>query len=522
MTHPHEHPEHGLSFNFPNRSYLKRLAVVSGILLTVIVVLFLMLWNAFFVYVPPGKHLVIMAKDGAPLEADQVLAEPGQKGIQREVMGEGWHFVLPIVYTTELEDNTIIPPGKVGLITARGGKELTGGRILAEEGERGIQRQVLNPGSYRLNKHGFTIDPVDAVEIKPGYVGVRRRLQGKAGQNRFAQNDDERGYLSKVLQPGLYYINPHEYEVIRAEVGIFQTPFHYDVSSKNNTAIEFTSKGGFKISMDCTIEWEVLPEDMPKLVAEYGDRRAVEKTVIDLQAHAIGRDKGIDYGAQDLLEGSKRETFQTEFTKELERVCKEKNVTVHSAFIRNIVIPEEYLKPIRDKQIASETELTNSAKQVTAKTQAEVETATQMIEKKVAEVQAETKRLVAALDREAENIETSNKAEIEKLMAEFEAKIAALDAERIEVKGKAEAEVKKLKETAKNGLYQLKMELFQNDGQAFLRYSLAEELNPKMVLRLFHSGAGTLWTNMDSKGINLLLPAPGSAPTKAAAIIPGK
>ena len=43
------------------------------------------------------------------------------------------------------------------------------------------------------------------------------------------------------------------------------------------------------------------------LVAEYGSRQAVERNVIDVQAHAIGRDKGIDYGVQDFLEGSQRE-----------------------------------------------------------------------------------------------------------------------------------------------------------------------------------------------------------------------
>jgi hypothetical protein len=53
------------------------------------------------------------------------------------------------------------------------------------------------------------------------------------------------------------------------------------------------------------------------------------------------------------------------------------------------------------------------------------------------------------------------------------------------------------------------MEVFQNDPNAYLRYTLAESLNPKMTLRLMHSGPGTFWTNMDGKGFNLFLPAPG-------------
>src|SRR4029077_2106363 len=114
------------------------------------------------------------------------------------------------------------------------------------------------------------------------------------------------------------------------------TAFHAPTGSKEmDTAITFTSKGGFPISIDCTVEWEVLPEHMPTLVAEYGTWKEIQKKVIDVQAHAIGRDKGIDYGVQDFLEGSTREKFQADFSKELVRVSRGKNVTVHSAFIRN-------------------------------------------------------------------------------------------------------------------------------------------------------------------------------------------
>ncbi len=313
-----------------------------------------------------------------------------------------------------------------------------------------------------------------------------------------------------MLQPGLYYINPKEYEVSPQEVGILQTTFHYDPDPKRSTAITFTSKGGFPISMDCTVEWEVLPEHMPALVADFGSWEAVERTVIDVQAHAIGRDKGIDYGVQDFLEGTKREKFQQDFTEELTRVCGEKNVTVHSAFIRNIVIPEEYLTPIREKQIAVEKELTNQAQEVTRQTEAEVEREERTVEQKVAEVEAETKRLVAAIDRQVENTGIKNQAEIDKLKAEYEAKIAALDAERIRLTGEAQTQVVRLKETARSSLYQLKMDVFQNDIAAFLRYTLADELNPNVVVRLFHSGPGTLWTNMGSKGVSLMLPAAGA------------
>ncbi len=443
--------------------------------------------------------------------AGEVLAKDGQKGIRREVLGEGFHFVMPIVYTTEIEDNTVIQAGRIGIVTALGGKPPADGRVLAEEGEQGIQRKVLPPGAYRINKHGYQVEEVPATEIKSGFVGVVRRLLGSEGKGLFTEDgSDQKGYLRKVLQPGIYYVNTKEFQVIPVEVGISQTTFFapkYDKKLKD-TSITFTAKGGYPISIDCTVEWEVLPEHMPVLVAEYGTPEEIEKKVIDVQAHAIGRDKGIDYGVQEFLEGTSREKFQEDFTQELTRVCKDKNVTIHSAFIRRIDIPEEYLKPIREKQIAAETQLTTKAKELTAETENEVEREERMIDQEVAKVAAETKLLVANIDQEVKNITVKTEAEIEKMKEEYGAKIAALDAERNKTVKGAEAEVKRLTETAKSSLYQMKMDVFQQDNAAFMRYTMAQKLNDSLVLRLFHSGNGTLWTNMSDKNMNLLLPAP--------------
>src|SRR5262245_3809670 len=153
----------------------KRLALLVGVPLVALLVLFLVLWNVFYRYVPPGHMLVVVAKNGAELDPGHVLARPGQKGIQRQVRGEGWHFVVPIVNTTERKKNGTIEPGKVGIVTSQGGPAPAGGRVLAEETEeegifeKGILRKVLLPGSYRLNPYGFDVKPVPMTQIQPGY-----------------------------------------------------------------------------------------------------------------------------------------------------------------------------------------------------------------------------------------------------------------------------------------------------------------------------------------------------------------
>ncbi len=527
----HTHPETEGAPAVPSvPSRLRRVALAVGVPLIGALLFLLILWHTFFHYVPPGHMLIVVSKNGEPLDPDEVLAGPGQKGIQKEVLGEGWHFVMPVVFTTELRKNLEVPPGQVGIVVSKGGKPPADGRELAnrDRGERGILPDVLPPGSYRLNPYGYDVELVPATEVKPGYVGVLRRLLGRKNASVFANGPDEKGILREVLQPGLYYVNTKAYEVIHCEVGIDQTSFR-ERHKNGEHAISFQVKDGYTISLECTIEWEVLPKDAPALAAEFGTERrdgrvvvpfsAIERNIIDQHVRRISRDRGFNFGAQDFLDGANREAFQADFTRELERVCGEKNVKVRSAFIRHILIPDAFLEQKRMKQMAIEKKITNEAKELTAASDAEVEREKSMVDQAVAKVKAETKRLVAGIEREKENVVSRTDAEIEALKADYGARTALLDAERQTVLGGADAEATRLRETAKSGLYKLKMDVFGNDGAAYLRYTLAQQLNPKLSLRLFHSGPGTLWTNMDRKGVNMFLPLPGgeaASPEKTA------
>jgi regulator of protease activity HflC (stomatin/prohibitin superfamily) len=409
----------------------------------------------------------------------------------------------------------IVEPGQVGIVTAQGGPAPSDGRVLAEEGEQGVRRQVLTPGAYRLNPYGYKVELVATVQIKPGFIGVKRRLLGRDGATQFATGPNEKGILKdEIMQPGMYFVNTKEYEVIPCEVGIYQTTYHYAENSSQNTAITFPAKDGNVISLDCTIEWEVLPENWPALLIKYRNLKTIERIVIDQHARKISRDRGFNYGAQDFLDGGKREKFQEDFRRELDKICKLDNVEVRSAFLRNIVIPETFLEQKRLRQLAVETKITSEAQTETALSDAKVAEAKRMIQQREEKVKAETARKVALIERDTENITKLTEAEIEKLKAEYGAKIAELDAEREQALGEARAEAKELKEIATAALYKMKMEIFGRDGDAFLRYNMAQKMNEKMVLRLFQSGPGTLWTNMGNKNMNLMMPVAGGGAAK--------
>lgn len=401
----------------------------------------------------------------------------------------------------------VVEPPKVGIVKALGGTPLSAGVFLAERGQQGIWREVLLPGSYRLNPYGYEVKLVDMVEIKPGNVGVLRRKLGANGRTEFAGGPNEKGIVrERVLQPGLYPVNTEEYEVISCPVGIYQTTYHYDLDKSKNTALVFDASDSNRIELDCTIEWELQPEHWPEWVAKFRARDRIESAVIKLNVKNISRNRGQDYGAEDFLDGDKREKFQTEFTNGLRQECQRDNVVIRNAFIRNIIIRDEFLRPKREEQLAKEKAETQKEQKITAETKNEVVAAERTIELEVAKVDAQTEQMVAAIEREADNLSIITEAQVEKLKDEYAAEIAIVESERTELIGKAEAESKKTIETAKSALHKMQMEVFTNDTAAFMRYTLSQSLNPDLRIRLFQSGPGTFWTNMGEKKLNLFAP----------------
>lgn len=197
--------------------------IVPGALAAVLVGWGIWLWCFCRVEVPAGWMAIVTSKTGDALPPGEILAAPGQKGVLRDPLCEGRHFLNPITTDWRLEKLISIPVGKVGLVTSRTGKELPSGEILApDQASKGVWQGVLGPGTYRLNPEGYAVQLMDAMSIPVGYVGVITSQTGKpAAPGTFAK-PGEKGVLADVLQPGLYYINPKAYQVDLVEVGMNQ------------------------------------------------------------------------------------------------------------------------------------------------------------------------------------------------------------------------------------------------------------------------------------------------------------
>ncbi|MCC6580122.1 MAG: hypothetical protein IT440_06740 [Phycisphaeraceae bacterium] len=544
-------------------------------------------WLWFFCrfYVPPEYMAIITSKSGTELSPGRLLAGPGEKGVRADVLGEGRHFLNPVIFEHEIRPLIVVPPGKVGIVTSKVGTELPTGEFLADEGQKGIRRHVLGPGKYRMNPYGYEVDLVDAVSIPIGYVGVVTSLSGTpVAEDQFA-GPGQKGVCANVLQPGLYYINPKQHKVDVLEVGVNQVSLLGKIGSEvvtkgvmfsanqaldeqtsnvfrerlekrdqyvqqqlrdvkeqsqavelqkrflNQKAaapaakparvagkpmpqaapqqadvspsfvltqfVEFPSRDGFQISLDMTVEFELMAKDLSRIYRDYGDLTLVVDNIIMPQILSISRLKGSAFRAVDFIVGEGREKFQTDLTEALKATLAGKKIVIHNALIRHVNVPDQILSPIQAASAAREQDLTNKERQNTARKQAELNTEQSMIDQSRETVMQETSKLKAEIQAEQEKQVAEIQAETLKQVAQIEQEIAATKAEKARTLGKADADVVTMVEGERAKGFELKVQAF-GDPAAYGLWEMAKKLNPSMKVNIIHAGEGTLWTDLDN------------------------
>jgi hypothetical protein len=505
-------------------------------------------WGACRVYVEPDEQLVMIKKTGAPLPPGSKIAEPGQKGIQRDSLGPGRYFLNPWTTETERHPLVLIPAGtpetwkeviasgdaeyavpkiegewpQVGVVISLAGKAWTGEDDVVPEGFQGVQRAVLTPGTYRLNPRAFTVKLEPAVVVPLGCVGivtsqvgdmpgvevVREASIGPDGETIEGQpktiqklaGPGQRGVLENVLQPGIYYLNPYVYKVRNVQIGYNQITQLKTSDLQENIA--FPSADGFTIEVEVTVVWGRHPEHTAEMINHLGDVKRLRQIILS-NIRSICRNLGSEYESTDFIRGEKRELYQLAVTETLQKVAAEKDIEILIALIHNIEVRssstveegiEDLKETIQRGYIAKERDLTTQAKQETAKVKADLETSLAQIEVAREQITADTRKKVAEILAEAAKSAEEIDAQRDLEVARIERQIAELDAEQRLVLGRAEAEVSEMKNRAAAEGKALMIGAFGN-GRAYNLFTFAENFKPESI-RLIFAGEGTFWTDL--------------------------
>ncbi|HEX8653222.1 MAG TPA: SPFH domain-containing protein [Pyrinomonadaceae bacterium] len=224
---------------------------------------------------------VIEAVDGEPMAPGRIFApdraqnahnnfqdpiafikQGGVKGIQLRTLPPGLWPIHPYLFRVSVTKTTVVPQGKVGIVTAADGAQLDAGRLLgkaieghlnfqnaeqfiASGGQKGPQVDILTPGTYRILTNSVNLDNTnevkaglfnvrlfDATVISENQIGLVEALDGApldqrdyvaapvAGHDNFQDGHEfigrggQRGPQKDILLPGTYYINPLLFKVI--------------------------------------------------------------------------------------------------------------------------------------------------------------------------------------------------------------------------------------------------------------------------------------------------------------------
>jgi len=494
-------------------------------------------WYGWRIEPTANEFYVLIAQTGDDLPAGKILAEPGQKGVQKEIISAGRHFYNPVLWDWERHTMITIPPDEVGVVVAKDGTELPAGRILAERGEKGIQREVLTPGSYRIHPYHFELQRHKAINVPPGSIGIQTALIGvEPSEGQILAKKGERGILEDILEPGTYYLNPFEFkvEIVKAtvieagSVGVvtaltgrplpegqllaregergvrekaFEPGTYYlntyasraspislrshqlELTRDKGEEIEFPSSDGFPIEIDAAIEWRVRADKVAEVFVRLGDEKDILDKVIRPNTRSISRIEGSKYSAKEFIGGAGREKFEETFHAQLRTVCEAKGIEILRSLVRKIVVPEQIAKPIREAEVARQEKLRNEEQIKTEESAAQLAEKKALVEQRKRQVEAETKK-----------IEAKTEAEKEREVAQISVMTAKEKAEAVKITAGADAEATRLRLGAEAEGMKMKVQAF-GTGEAFAMYNFTQMLAEHTTFVFAPVGEGTFWTD---------------------------
>jgi uncharacterized membrane protein YqiK len=458
-----------------------------------------------------GKVGLVTAMDGNPIVPGRLLAHyvdghknfenaelflknGGQKGPQAQILLPGTYRINRDLFIIEIFDATVVPAGKVGLVTALDGEQLPEKEYVAKSleghdnyqnvskfitngGQRGPQYDVLRPGTYYINPLMFKVELDDVATVQRGQVAVvvsnvgeepeqikhlssqstkeeidafEKRLD--VGIERYVVPKGYRGIQQEVAGPGIYYLNRRAYIAYIIDT----TNITIDWDETNTTKfdpLKVISRDGFELSISVKVIIRVRPDQAPYMVAKIGSIENLILHVIHPMIDSSFRNQASSTSAMNFLQDRQDEQKKAEERTGIE--LEKYHVECVSVLICQIRIPQELMDTQTKKIIAqqqldmyTEQQKAEQTRIATEKTRSEAELQKNLVEAEIGVKIAEQNKQKAIKFAEGE-------AESIRIKAEGEAKgikaIGDAEGSKILAMGEATAKAYELQNTAIGG-----------------------------------------------------------------------
>lgn len=359
------------------------------------------------VSIDKGKIGVVTSADGTQIPAGRLLAQSvpshsnfengqaflekgGQKGPQIDILRPGTYRINSNLFKVEIHEATVVPAGKIGLVTALDGSPLPEKEFIAKSvdvhddyqdapkfltggGQRGPQLDVLRPGTYYINPLMFKVELDDVAVVERGQVAVlisnigeepteemKKRLTSsqtdeelivEAARERYVVPKGFRGIQEEVAGPGRYYLNKRAY----IPYIIDTTNITIDWDSTDDTRfdqLQVISKDGFPIDVSVKVVVRVRPDQAPYLVAKVGSIENLILHVIHPMIDSSFRNQASSTSAMNFMQN--RQNEQTNAEERARHGLEKYHVECVSVLICQIKLPQELMETQTRRIIAEQ------------------------------------------------------------------------------------------------------------------------------------------------------------------------
>ncbi|MDX1900370.1 MAG: SPFH domain-containing protein [Gammaproteobacteria bacterium] len=328
----------------------------------------------------PVKEIgLVTAKDGAPLPITEYVAKStsshhdfqdgaaflatgGQRGPQFDFLRPGTYYINPLLFSVSLDQVLNVARGEVGVIVSNVGKDPsldsnvnaknltnTDGveRYVVASGFRGIQKDVLGPGTYYLNKLAFTphiipttnitidwaMDKWDQSTMQP----VGSRVLDQAAQAKSPLLPQQGGQLSaRVFDP-----------------------------------LNIVSKDGFEMSVEVKVIFRVLPQEAPHMLARIGTIENLISDVIHPLIDSSFRNQASSSEAMQFMQDRYEEQRKAE--EHVKDELAKYHVESVSVLICQIKLPDRLMQTLTNKVVAAQQKAMYDSQQEAEGRRAEME-----------------------------------------------------------------------------------------------------------------------------------------------------
>ena len=417
---------------------------------------------------------------------EEIAPTPEHKGIQRDVLPEGRYFYNPYIWSWSVIKQTEIPSGEMGVKVSLTGDDLGYGDFLAKvdaNGEattKGIVPGVLKPGRYPINPYLYKVEMHKPISIPAGFKGVVTNLAAPLAKdpNVLLVEKGERGVQKDTLEPGTHYVNPY---VTRVDLVDCRSQ-RFDLGEADDMG--FPSKDGFWVSLDGRIEFRVSPEKASEVYVLFNqsengpeiDKEIIE-TVIMPNARSFCRLQGSNASGREFISGTAKLAFQASFEKAMRDACKPLGIEVIQALITDVVPPQQIADPVRQREIAKQQELQYQQQILQQESEQKLAIEKALVEQKQALVKAEQEVVKVTTKAMQEQEVAITKANENSAVAQLKLDASLDEAAAIEAKGKAAADVVRFDNEAEAAGWKKAVEAFSGDGGGYAQYVLYQKLS---------------------------------------------